>query len=100
MKIRTVKHITFHRNGVQGRSFYSAFVKVYSEQAAFYITWEAGIDDSKIDIPSVRVISHTNIGSNWRGDEFGFALCDWFNKQKANSWYDLTTNFQKSKIIS
>lgn len=105
MKIKSVANLTYHRNGVQGEGFYSAFIKVYGDKDTFLLTFTTVEDNFSSDqvpyIPSCRVICTDKPTENWRGDEYGISLHHWLKQQyldkKATCIYDLTTNEARTK---
>ena len=104
MKIKTLTNLTFQRNGVAGTCFYHCLVTVNDAKGVFIVTFE-GTDteppetrqrDSRADIHSCRAVSLKHPLEKWRGDEFAYALNNYFAQHKTESLpfgiYSLTVN--------
>ena len=99
MKIKSLKHLTFQRNGVHREGFYHAIVTTTEDKGRNFVVNFQSHDsgDLDINIPSCRVVCIEQPRLKWRGDKFAYALHDYF-KQKAKDFphfknlYDFTTN--------
>jgi hypothetical protein len=100
MKITTIKHLTFHRNGSgAGEPFYSAILTTNEDKGLhFFVSFACANSDPKFaSEESFRVVCIEKPASNWRGDNFCLAFNQYFrdNTYIANpnsTLYDWTVN--------
>jgi len=100
MKVKSIKHLTFHRNGSgAGEPFYSAIMETKEDKGLhFFVTFTCANSDPKFATEqSFRVVCIEKPGSNWRGDNFCTAFNQYFNDNTyvANpnsTLYDWTVN--------
>lgn len=84
MKIKTIKNLTFHRNGVHSDSFYSCYIESPLKYG-YWATFETDVTGTLIDISKCRVITPDQPTEKWRGDEFGIALNSFFRDNFDNN---------------
>ena len=93
-KITKIDKLKFHRNGVNGKSFYSCLVTVKEDKTInnYLVTFETDESDMEVLKNNCRVIYLNDISLTWRGDNFAIWLNEYFNKQLefAESIYNLS----------
>lgn len=86
MKVKTIKHLTFHRNGSgSGEPFYSAIITTNEDKGLTFIaTFRCSNSEPKFATEeSFRVVCIEKPASNWRGDNF----CHAFNTYLRDNTY-------------
>lgn len=100
MKLKTIKHLTFHRNGSgAGEPFYSALVTTNEDKGlTFLVSFTLTNADPKFATEqSFKVVCIEKPASNWRGDNFCHAFNTYFKENTYvgnpdSTLYDWTVN--------
>lgn len=93
MKLKSIKHLTFHRNGSgAGEPFYSAILETKEDKGLhFFVTFTCANADPKFATEqSFRVVCIEKPGSNWRGDNFCLEFNRYYRDNCYNSCPDAT----------
>ena len=95
LKIIDMVNLTYHRNGVSGKGFYSTIIsweEKYDNTKEIcenmLVTFETDSDDKEINTETCRVVSLDSPLESWRGDNIADALQKFFNESKAKNIYD------------
>ena len=81
LQIKTLSHLTFHRNGIGGEPFFSALLTTNEDKGLFLATFEEKTGTPErhvIDWSTCRIVDLKDLQSNWRGDVFADALTHYF----------------------
>lgn len=100
MKLKSIKHLTFHRNGSgAGEPFYSAIIETKEDKGLhFFVSFTCANNDPKFATEqSFRVVCIEKPASNWRGENFCLAFNQYFRDNTYignpdSSLYDCTVN--------
>lgn len=106
MKIKSVKNLTFQRNGVHGESFYHCFATTNEAKGEFIVTFQTeirpnggGTQKDYVIIPTCRAVSINEPTEIWRGDEFAWALNDYFKAIGLTDIYRATTSQKQANEV-
>jgi len=97
--IIAVDKLQSHRNGVDGKGFYSCIATLKNgtrNEGGFLITFETDEKDIDVIVNNCRVIKLSNVTSNWRGDDFARWLNSFFRQGRENSELNSIYDFYKS----
>lgn len=94
-KITKIDKLKYHRNGVNGESFYSCLVTIKEDKTInknYLVTFETDESDLEVIKQNCRVINLDDVSLTWRGDNFAIWLNESFVKELefAESIYNLS----------
>ncbi len=88
--VKTLKNLTFQRNGVTGVSFFHCEVTFLQEcdfPGKFIVSFETA-NDKRVHVRSCRAVSLSQPTLPWRGDEIGDSINVWFQFRNVDSIED------------